>query len=80
MKLEINIETADALVLAVLQDDYRFVKENLQNLKKFVESGQAAPHVVEDYKYDKKLLKAIKKVLRYYMIHEEYQRFIQENE
>jgi predicted transcriptional regulator len=35
-------------------------------------------HILEDLEYDKKLLKALKRVLAYHMTHDEYKVFIQE--
>lgn len=81
MKIEIDIETKDKIVLDVLKGDYIDVKQNIHNIKRNMKQNRhVADHVIEDYKYDKKLLKAIKRVLSYHMTHEEYNKFIEENE
>lgn len=81
MKIEIDIETKDKIVLDVLKDDYINVKQNIHNIKlNMKQNHHVADHVMEDYKYNKKLLKAIKRVLSYYMIREDYIKFIEENE
>jgi hypothetical protein len=79
VKLEIDFESADKIVLAVLKEDYRMVRGNIMALDKLIKQDKVKSYVIEDLEYDKKLLKALKKVLAYYMVHEEYQKFIEEN-
>jgi hypothetical protein len=79
MKMEIDVEAADKIVLAVLKEDYIFVKQNIVNLMGVVMKDDTPDCVKKDYEHDRKLLKSIKRVLRYYMIKEEYDRFIKEN-
>lgn len=79
MKIEIDFDMRDKIVLAALKEDYIFVKHNIQNLKALVKKDETPEYIKRDYEYDKKLLKAIKRVLRYYMVHEDYKAFIEEN-
>jgi hypothetical protein len=77
--IKIDYDTADRIVLEVLKEDYLMVKENIRNIENLVKTDDIKSYVVEDLKYDKKLLKAIKRVLRYYMVKGDYDRFIEEN-
>lgn len=78
MKIEIDFEMKDKILVASLKEDYVFVKQNIQNLKALVKKDETPEYIKLDYEYDKKLLKAIKRVLRYYMVHEDYKAFIEE--
>jgi hypothetical protein len=79
--IKIDYDTADRIVLQVLKEDYLMVKENLANVKTQIDRQKptVADFLAQDRDYDKKLLKAIKRVMRYYMVKEEYDRFIKEN-
>lgn len=79
MKIDIDYEMKDKIVLAGLKEDYVFVKQNIQNLKALVKKDETPEYIKRDYAYDKKLLKAIKRVLGYYMVREDYKSFIKEN-
>lgn len=78
--IRIDEETADRIALAVLKDDYLLVRENIKNIERHMMVEPNLPaHIDEDYKYDKKLLKAIKRVLSYHMTQIEVAKFIEEN-
>jgi hypothetical protein len=77
--IKIDYDTADRIVMEILKEDYLMVKENIRNIENLVKTDDIKSYVVEDLKYDKKLLKAIKRVLRYYMVKGNYDRFIEEN-
>jgi hypothetical protein len=79
--IKIDYDTADRIVLEVLKEDYLMVKENLANVNTRIKGQEptVADFLVQDRDYDKKLLKAIKRVLRYYMVKGDYDRFIEEN-
>jgi hypothetical protein len=79
LNVEIDIVTADRIVVETLKEDYLRVKENIQNIKNLIKTDDVKSYVLEDLEYDKKLLKGIKRVLAYYMTHDECQKFIEEN-
>jgi hypothetical protein len=77
--IKIDHETADRIALAVLKEDYQMVRQNVQNLDILKKNDTIADHMKKDLEYDKKLLKAIKRVLAYHMTHDECRKFIKEN-
>jgi hypothetical protein len=77
--IELEHEVADRVVLEVLKADYLMVKSNIANIEARMAVEKVKPYVLKDLKYDKKLLKALKRVLAYHMIHEEYETLIQED-
>jgi tRNA(Ile2) C34 agmatinyltransferase TiaS len=80
VNLQLSHEIADKILVSVLKENYYIVLDNVRDLKNKVKKKDCPFHVVEDYEYDRKLLKALRRVLRYHMTHEEYQAFIGENE
>ena len=78
-RITIDFETADRIVVESLKQDYRQVCENIRNIEKRMREENYGSHDRFDYKYDKKLRKAIKRVLSYYMTIEEVQKFIKDN-
>jgi len=80
LKVEIDLETADEIVLSILKDDYRFVKQNICNFERRMNNDEAMPsHHLEDLEYDKRLLEALSVVLAYRMVEEDHKAFIEEN-
>lgn len=79
MKIEIDVEVKDKIVLSCLKEDYVAVKQNIRNLKALIKKDETPEYIKRDYAYDKKLLKGIKRVLGYYMVREDYKAFIKEN-
>ena len=77
--IKIDYETADRIALAVLKDDYLMVRDNIRNIEKQMKNDNYPHYVTEDLKNDKKLLKGIKRVLKYRMTDIEYNLFIEEN-
>jgi bacterioferritin (cytochrome b1) len=79
MNIKIDVETTDSIVQDVLKEDYRMVRQNIRNIKNLMKSDKVKSYVVADLKYDKKLLKALARVLAYHMVHEDYVKFMKEN-
>jgi hypothetical protein len=77
--IRLNHEAADAIAVEVLKEDYINVKQNIRNIKPQLYDPKTPDYVGADYAYDKKLLKALKRVLHYHMVHEDYRAFIKEN-
>lgn len=77
--IKIDYETADRIALAVLKDDYLMVRDNIRNIEKQMKNDNYPHYVAEDLKNDKKILKGIKRVLKYHMTDIEYNLFIEEN-
>jgi hypothetical protein len=76
----IDYETSDRITVSVLKEDYLMVRDNIRNIESRMESESNIPdYIQQDYKYDKKLLKAIKRVLAYHLTKDEVDNFIQEN-
>lgn len=76
--IKIDYETADRIVVETLKQDYLRVSENIRNIENLMKDENCPHHVAEDYKYDRKLRKAIKRVLTYYQTSEEVQKFFKE--
>ena len=75
--IKIDFDTADRITVAVLKDDYVMVRENIKHIERCMMVEPNIPEYIEqDYKYDKKLLKAIKRVLAYHMSHDEVEEFL----
>lgn len=79
VKFEIDLETADSIVVNVLKEDLLNVRQNIRNIEERMKFEAVASYVLEDLEYDKKLLEALSTVLAYHMVHGEYQAFIEEN-
>jgi hypothetical protein len=79
MKIEVDSDTIDKLVVSVLKEDYIHITENIRNIENLVASETVEPYVLADLEHDKNLLDAVTKVLSYYTIKEEFDRFIEEN-
>ena len=76
----IDYETSDRITVSVLKEDYLMVRDNIRNIESRMEPESNIPdYIRQDYKYDKKLLKAIKRVLAYHLTKDEVDNFIQEN-
>jgi hypothetical protein len=76
----IDYETSDRITVSVLKEDYLMVRDNIRNIESRMESeSNISDYIQQDYKYDKKLLKAIKRVLAYHLTKDEVDNFIQEN-
>lgn len=72
--VELSFDAVDDIVLQVMKEDYRYVKQSLEETK----GVSLRPFEKEDRKADKKLLKALKRVLRYRMVREDYEAFMAE--
>ncbi len=77
--IKIDHETADRIAATVLKDDYVMVSQNIRNIEEMMQNQFVEFYVIEDLKYDRKLLKALKRVLAYHMTHDEAKKFIKEN-
>jgi hypothetical protein len=76
--IKLEDEFADKIVVEALKDDYRMVKNNIADFKIFHTAEKVKPHILEDFEYNKKVLKALKRVLAFHMTHDDYKAFIQE--
>jgi hypothetical protein len=80
LKVEIDLDTADGIVVSILKDDYRIIRQNIRNFERRMKSDESMPkHLLEDLEYDKRLLEALSVVLAYRMIQEDHKAFIEEN-
>ncbi len=75
LSLEIDYEFADKVTVENLKDSYRRLGNDIKDLKAL---GARESWQQEDYKNFKKYRKAIKKVLKYYMVHTEAKEFFNE--
>ena len=76
--IKLENEVTDKIVIDALKDEYQMVKTNIANIQSCMAVKAVKSHILEDLEYDKKLLKALKRVLAYHMTHDEYEAFIQE--
>lgn len=72
--VQLGYDAVDDIVLQVLKEDYLNTKKSIEDTKDVA----LLPHEKEDLAYDKKLLKALKRVLRYRMVREDYVAFMGE--
>jgi hypothetical protein len=72
LSLDIDFELADKITVANLQESYRRIGEDIERLEKL---EVREPWQQEDYEQFKKYRKAIKKVLRYFMVYNEAEEF-----
>lgn len=80
--ITLDYETCDKIAVEVLKSDYIAVRRDLYNLTALIgkqKKDDVADYIKEDYKNDRKLLKALRKVLQYHMTHDTYAKFIEEN-
>jgi hypothetical protein len=71
--IDINYEFCDELMRKTLKADFLMVKQNIKNLKRI---KNRADYQNEDLRYDQKLIKGIKAVLKYYSTSEDYETFM----
>lgn len=70
--LKLDYDTVDDIVLQVLKEDYVSLKQSLAETKGL----DLLPHQEADRIYDKKLFKALKRVLHSRMVHDDYVAFM----
>jgi hypothetical protein len=64
MKVELNQDAVDAIFTSILIEDYKMLKHDTERLE---EAKELKPHQKEDLKANKKYLKAMKKLMPYYI-------------
>ena len=67
--VEIDIETADRIVVAVMFDQYSTIKQEIKE-QKTIENPQ--DYQKEDLKYNEKFLDAVKTMLKHYTAQSEW--------
>ena len=67
--VEIDIETADRIVVAVMFDQYSTIKQEIKE-QKTIENP--LDYQKEDLKYNEKFLDAVKTMLKHYIVHSEW--------
>ena len=67
--VEIDIETADRIVVAVMFDQYSTIKQEIKE-QKTIENP--LDYQKEDLKYNEKFLDAVKTMLKHYTVHSEW--------
>ena len=67
--VELTYEQTDNIVLLELKRSYESVIEDIARIK---EMAQPLSHNLEDLQDNKKIRKALLKVIKYYSIHEEF--------
>ena len=77
--IQLDDETFDKVMIIGLKNDYKLINKGIRNIKNLLEKGKADSDAYNDLEYEKKLLKSIKRVLKYKMPIYEYEQFIKEN-
>jgi hypothetical protein len=72
--VEVDLEEAGNLVAQVLQEDYEFVSDSINKLKF---KPHMRSHEAEDLARDLEIRDAMKTLLSYYMIKDEYNKFME---
>ena len=72
--VEVDLEEAGNLVAQVLQEDYEFVSKNINDLKF---KRDMKPHEAEDLARDLEIRAAMKTLLSYYMVKDEFDKFME---
>lgn len=80
IKIEIDYDTADQITVKTLKSAYKRMTVDLQILEAKEKSEGLEKFEKQDLKDIRKYKKALKRSLRYFMIMDEYDRFIGENE
>ena len=75
LSLDIDFDLADKITVENLKDSYRRLGEDIERLEAL---GITESWEQEDYEHFKKHRKAIKKVLKYFMVHTEAEEFFNE--
>ena len=68
----------DQILVAQLKEDIRGIMKDQKVLKARADIDGLAFYEMEDYMNNKKLLKHLKGVLRYYMVMEDFNEFVKE--
>lgn len=76
MKIEINQEQIDKIIVEELQESYRIMSNDMITISAM---KKIPPHRQEDYDDQKKTRKAMKKVLSYYMVKEDFEDWVKDN-
>ncbi len=72
--VEVDLEEAGNLVAQVLQEDYEFVSDSINKLKF---KSHMRSHEAEDLARDLEIRDAMKTLLSYYMVKDEYNKFME---
>lgn len=75
LNLDIDFELADRITVANLQESYRSLTQEISNMEVMMKTQKLKGYEYQDYEDAKKNRKAIKKVLRYFMVHNEAEEF-----
>jgi len=73
MFVEVNVDVAD-LVIAELKDSYRMTRTSIKELK--ARKKKLKDFEREDLENDKEVLKALGRVLQYYMVSSDFDDFV----
>lgn len=77
--IRLDDEALDKVMIIGLKNDYKLINKGIRNIKNLLQKGKADTSTYNDLEYEKKLLKSLKKVLKYKMPIYEYEQFIKEN-
>ena len=74
-KAELNHEQAGSIVAQVLMSDFEFISKELNEL--IVRKAHLKQHEIEDLRNNMEMRDAMKSLLRYYMVHNDYVEFME---
>ena len=75
LNLDIDFELAAKITVANLQESYRSLSQEISNMEIMMKTQKLQGYEYQDYEDAKKNHKAIKKVLRYFMVYNEAEEF-----
>lgn len=73
-RVALNHEQAGSLVAQVLQEDFEFISKEVNELMR---KQGLKPHECEDLSNNMEMRDAMKSLLRYYMVHNDYVEFME---
>ena len=79
LKIEISEDTSHSLMRDILIEDYRGLRDSIYDLvNRGVEEGKLGDHLVEDYRFNQRILEGLKIVLEYYLADHEREALLAE--
>lgn len=72
--MQIDLDQAESLVVQVLMEDFEFISKEVNELS---HKRDLKRHEAEDLANNIEMRDAMKSLLRYYMVHDDYMQFIE---
>lgn len=76
--IDLILKDSDQVIINLLRKEYKNKLENIQSLENLAFMSGIRLHKVQDLVDDRKLLKALNRVLKYYSTYDEHKEFLEE--